>query len=328
MSSGDFFAVGRDSFIKACNLGMNPACVFLGLARGTGRDNVTTTWSAQACKERMGARWATAESAIATLEASSLVKVIGGSKARPRRSISQEGDLLWLPNAIVDGVPGASSPLARIRSTQEVMVLRLLVELYGEQNLAENGGIDPSVYYQTYTRESFFEWGAFTIWGFDLEQTYLRSGSTVFSPHITQPGKSKKSAELDTRNLWERLGTLHDLGLLVWIPYLYDGPKGEPMHPLVFDSGVAFEEELYQDCMSAVERCLPEALSEKVYDYNIVAPVYRQISHVTVRGVARLRYRPKTSITGAWWSQSSTLCGEFSRLYHAIAPAHRHSSAA
>jgi hypothetical protein len=48
MMHDGFFAVGRDTIIAATDLGINPAAVFLALARGTGRNNIGTGWSAEA----------------------------------------------------------------------------------------------------------------------------------------------------------------------------------------------------------------------------------------------------------------------------------------
>ena len=48
---GDFFAVDRRTWARACSLGMNAAVAYLVLGRGTARDNRTTAWSVQAVEK-------------------------------------------------------------------------------------------------------------------------------------------------------------------------------------------------------------------------------------------------------------------------------------
>ena len=48
MRQGNFFAIGAVVFGKACELGMRPAVALLVMARGTLKDQATTSWSAQA----------------------------------------------------------------------------------------------------------------------------------------------------------------------------------------------------------------------------------------------------------------------------------------
>ena len=68
MRGNGYFVVGQETFHKAITLGLNPVCGFLVLARGTGCDDVTTSWSAEAAAKRLGIRWGTARAAIDDLE--------------------------------------------------------------------------------------------------------------------------------------------------------------------------------------------------------------------------------------------------------------------
>lgn len=81
---------------------------------------------------------------IAQLAANRLLKIQKGS-TRPAYALAKKGTPIWLPNALVDGAAGEVPPVARIRQTQNPMALRLLVELYREQNLREDSGVKPSV---------------------------------------------------------------------------------------------------------------------------------------------------------------------------------------
>ena len=51
VGSAGFFAIDRRAWHAACRLGMNPAVCYLILARGTQRDNRTSTWSIHAIEK-------------------------------------------------------------------------------------------------------------------------------------------------------------------------------------------------------------------------------------------------------------------------------------
>jgi len=111
MSHGNFFAIGADEFAAACDLGIKPAVSLLVLARGTGKDNATTSWSAQAIFEKTGIAWRRAKEAIEALCAADIVKVLKAGK-KPRYKISKPKDdakLIWLPNELIDGAGGEAS---------------------------------------------------------------------------------------------------------------------------------------------------------------------------------------------------------------------------
>src|SRR5215207_6190640 len=116
MARGGFFAVGRQTVVSACKQGVNAGAAFLVLARGSGGDNVTTSWSAQAGSKYLGIRWKTAAAAIKQLEQAKIIKRDrASSTARPRYTLAQKGDLIWLPNSLVDGVAGEIPPITKMR---------------------------------------------------------------------------------------------------------------------------------------------------------------------------------------------------------------------
>src|SRR3954470_23840851 len=52
LGRGEFFAVDRRAWAKACSVGLNAAITYLVLARGSGGDNRTTAWSTNAVEQR------------------------------------------------------------------------------------------------------------------------------------------------------------------------------------------------------------------------------------------------------------------------------------
>jgi hypothetical protein len=306
-----FFAVGRDTFINATALGINPATAFLVLARGSQRDNSSTSWSAQATSTRVGMRWSTAKAAITRLQSAGLVDLDDDSPlTRPRYSLAKEGDLIWLPNALVDGVGNEIAPVTKMRESQDPMLLRLLIELYGEQNLREDGGISPKVIWQAYDRELMADRRSFKVWQFTLRVRQAAWG-TVTSPH-------RQDGEHPGGELWRRFTVLEQLGLIEWVPYLFEGPDGEPLHALHL-GGNDLERELYRACTAAAERRLNDWQLERAESSNSpLVPVSAHMEQVTMIGIVRLRYRPDTRLTAAWWADFNARSQHYIEFYNRI----------
>lgn len=320
-----FFAVGRESFVRACGLGINAALAFLVLARGSNGSNTATAWSAEAAASRLAMRWTTAREAIRLLEQHQLATATRGknTRARPRYKLELHGDLIWLPNSLVDGLPGGHPPLATIRQTQDVMVLRLLVELYSAQNLREDGGVSPLVVCCDYERQQLGQRGLYVVWGFD------RIGMSVRWQPVTEPHRRQKLTEEERAaganagvDFFRRFNHLRRLGLVLEIPYLFDGPVGEPIHPIAEGSDVAIERAIAQSVADAARACLTEGQLAYWEDEGwpeIVVPVPAHIEQATVRIVYRLRHRPHTRLTASWWADLHASGQEFLDGYQRIA---------
>jgi hypothetical protein len=71
---GGFFAIDRRAWARVCALGLNAAIAYLVLARGSGGDNRTTSWSVHATEERTGIARNRARMAIEALLKGGLVR--------------------------------------------------------------------------------------------------------------------------------------------------------------------------------------------------------------------------------------------------------------
>jgi hypothetical protein len=71
--TGDFFAVDRRAWVQVCGLGMNAAIAYLVIARGSGGDNRTSMWSANAIEQRTHISRSRAQAAIAELERAKVI---------------------------------------------------------------------------------------------------------------------------------------------------------------------------------------------------------------------------------------------------------------
>ena len=175
-----FFAVNCHLWKMACDLGMNSAIAYLVAARGTASDMRTTPWSAEAMRKRTSLPWSLCKVAFERLLKAGLLQSINDVGKRPKyilssldevlelnpalisgkeigTAINQERQLLssmplegeetdpdwiWLPNPIVDGVAGETTPLELLRQSGNLIALRLFIDLYHAQSLADFGGVD------------------------------------------------------------------------------------------------------------------------------------------------------------------------------------------
>jgi hypothetical protein len=104
------------------------------------------------------------------------------------------------------------------------------------------------------------------------------------------------------------------------VPYLFEGPDGEPIHPVHETSSLPIEVALYEACAAAAARCLTEWQYEDAADEGgVLVPAPAHVEQVQLIGVARLRYRPHTRLTSAWWAEHTARCGQFAERYEEIA---------
>lgn len=305
---GQFFAVDRDRFQSAIELGINSAATFLVLACGTGSDNRTTSWSAEAVRRYTGMAWSRAKTAIDSLAAAGLV-IIGGSRTRPRYKLpdSERNDLIWLPNALVTGVANESPPIARVRQSRTTDALELLVLLYASQDLLADGGLPRWLLHQDYHRETLLTRGANAVLAFKSLEN--RTCYLV--------GPLEKFKDPDTGEAWDVLTILEDAQLLMWTPWLTEdaGSDSELIHPL---SGDQYSIEI-EDALTNYVDLLPDCYRNAATCYEHIIPVPRHIRNATVTGVARLRYLPRTALGAAWLSNYADQCRRYGKVYRALA---------
>lgn len=314
--AANFFAIGKAQWAAACTLGINPAVAFLVLARGAGGDNSTTSWSAEAVRKSVGVAWARAQAAIEILEQNRLVSRPPRKTGRPSRKLSfpkDMDDVLWLPNALVDGVGGQSSPIERLRRTQNVAYLQTYVELYGEQNMVRDGGLPRDLVSQKFSRSPVFDTGQFRFYGFVQEPATCHTKGPLRRFRTDQ----KPEGEYPS---WTFLNTLERLGLLEVVHYVAEGdsPESELKHALIGDE-VADEVKAALDVV--IERFEGGWQAKKVeslgFDYVIPAP--RDYAPPAVVGVYRLVFRPWTSLTAAWWATHKETGDRYVNIYTALA---------
>ncbi len=112
-NASDIFAVDRRAWAIACGLGLNAAVAYLVLARGSGPDQRTVSWSVHAIENYTGISRPNGKKALERLKASGLVRQDKGG-TKPKYYI--------MPAHDVPGAIEARPPL----STEEQRVLDLI----------------------------------------------------------------------------------------------------------------------------------------------------------------------------------------------------------
>lgn len=217
-----------------------------------------------------------------------------------------EPDWIWLPNAIVTGAAGETPPVELVRQTQDAMTLRLLIDLYHAQNLREDGGIGRQLMRRQYERVKLGQHAQFTVWGFRYQgESASWSGPTRCHYRAKLTDQEKAAGANPGVDFFRRQGQLVRLGLIEWVPHLVegDGPEAEIIHPLGTGTTTSVEDRLGRAAAEAAAEMLTEGqlVRAEVQDLHLV-PVPHHVANVQLIGIARLRYRPRTRMTAAWWA--------------------------
>lgn len=206
---------------------------------------------------------------------------------------------------------------------QDVMTLRLLVDLYRAQDLREDGGVSQTVTRREYERFEAGRQAQFTVWGFRYKQGWVTwTGPTLCHRRATLTGQEIAEGRNAAVDYFRREQQLTDLGLVEWVPTLVEGegPEAEIVHPYGMGGSASLEDRLGRAAHEAARRMLTDrqrgwATGQKLW----LAPVPRHVADVRMVGIARLRYRPKTRKTAAWWIDLRTKGEGFLRRYEALA---------
>ncbi|WP_236195780.1 hypothetical protein [Pseudomonas glycinae] len=294
MNHGNFFAIGADEFSAACDLGLRPAVSLLVMARGSGKDNSTTSWSAQAIFEKTGIAWRRAKEAIEALVAADIVKVLKSGK-KPRYKISkpkEDAKLIWLPNALIDGAGGEVPPVTKLRETGELVLLQKFVELYAEHDIDNDGGLPRSLVWQAYSRETICPIGPFILYGFESKETRARTTGSLVVLSGEEDAAGNKGA-------WIVLSPLESLGLIQKVSYMAESDEhdSELIYPVNDETSQAIG-----TIHNWLEENGGEGFARQIGFYDAIGFAPKHIGKAAMVGLYRMTYRPKTGKTSRWWA--------------------------
>lgn len=297
-----FFAVSDQVLTKAAGAGMNAAVAYLVLACGTGHDNVTTGWSADAVHRYGGISWRRAKAAIDDLARKKVIVSRKGA-TKPKYKLQRPKALIWMPNTFVTGADDETPPLKRIRQSRDLEALTLCVRLYGVHELAEDDGLPRTVMRWPYDRTRLFSRGQYEIYGFDRSRTRYHGNIGPLNPYA-------KSGDG-----WDHLTILEDTQVIEWIPCLAesDEPDAELIHPLAGDERADAVQDAIHEFMDSCAEDIP-----RIHDYDYAIPIPRHMTSATVVAIARFRYRPQTSMTASWWQDYAETCQTYAAIYERV----------
>lgn len=329
-----FFTLDRRIWGIICDVGdVNLAATYLTIAQGV--CGVHSKWSAKSVWKYAGIGRPRAAKHIDQLVESGFLRLGPNHTAlhpqyavtpynkllcRPDAtdSTSQQvaADTLWLPSTLIQGLgENESSPLSKLVATQDILPLRILVELYSEQNLVADGGIDRRVLHDEYERQRVGERGKHVVWAFT--PTGLRCGEDTDRWKRFHTEKGAPGA----------FDTLFYLGLLSCIEHLTqsDSMDSEIVHALPrLDRQGPLENETLVACtaFSAAWLLLTPDLRNKVESgplrNALMVPVKRHLTKVHCFGIFRLVHRPHTKLTAEWALQSQRRAETYVPLYRQL----------
>ncbi|MEX0429995.1 hypothetical protein [Spiribacter insolitus] len=292
------FVLCEQALDKALNVSLNTGIAYAVMAAGTGRNHVTTAWSAEAVAKYSGMNWRRAKEAIEKLRSVRLITKVEGSRARPRYRLRKPRKQLWIPTTFIVGARGETPPIARVRQMQDTKTAFLALALYGEQNLIEHGGISRNLIWREYERDHLVGWAECELYGFTC-----RDGMTC------RPGRGP----IPSKDPWDHLRPLIDVGIIELVPYLSEGDDGELIHAL---AGDALAAEVGSELADFTEEV--QTRFSRGNDCDWIIPVRRHMASVTMIDVARMRYRPpKTRMTRIWRSNHVAQLESYLKFYEA-----------
>jgi hypothetical protein len=326
-SRGEFFVVDRRAFSAACAVGLNPAVAYLTIARGAGSRS-KSLWSIDAIERYTGISRPKAKRAVEIIVEKGLLTLERGG-SRPLYGIVPAHELpgvdllpeqpqnVWLPNAIIDGAADEIPPLALLRQMQDVRRLLLFVTLYDRNDLPNDGGVSRLFLHKKHELQKVGQRGASSIWLFGSDATTM---SSLYQPFLTgQLDKDGKDVGLSDHSA--ALKALEDCGLIEYIPHVFESekPEAEMMHAYPIKDGACepWERSVAIAAHAAGIACMPPTGVALSQDWHLL-PVPSHITNLAVIGIARLRYRPRTRMTAAWFAKSRERSAAYQAVYEAI----------
>ena len=292
------FAICERSVERLVEFGINELTTYVVLAAGTGRDHSTTAWSAQAVEKYTGLRWRRAKKSIDSLYEHGFIENKSGPPKKPRYKLATPKEFIWLPKTFVVGATTEQPPLQRLRQIQDVNTMYLALWIYANQNLVEDWGISREWLRCDFISHELKTWSEWRIVGFKEKREASCNLPDPWGAHEEAP--------------WHHMRKLIDCGLIEWTAALFEGPNGEPIHPLAHDD--------FSTLGDALNRFKEAAATLiDVHEFDYVMPVPRHLRNVQLTQIARTRYRAPTDLTRQWFAEYAQAEDTYAARYEAIA---------
>ncbi len=230
-------------------------------------------------------------------------------------AVARLDDWIWLPNTMVTGAAGEVPPLELLRQTRDVMCLRLLVDLYYLHNLRDDGGVSRRHVFLEHSRRQVGQQGQYVVWGFEPTSEVARLGG-VLKHHARQLTKAEQEEGWGIGvDFFRRLALIRRLGLLEIVPYLYEGSDvdAEPLFPVGLSAEHGELEHALGQAAHRAGLALLTGAQQDGAEYRgiILVPLPAHLADAQLVGVVRLRYRPHTRQTRAWYAKLHEQSGKW-----------------
>jgi hypothetical protein len=231
---------------------------------------------------------------------------------------------VWLPNTLVDGAADEVPPVELIRQTRNLPALQLLIELYSVQFLPNYGGVPRDLLKGVFERAKVGEQGPFVVWGFRPKHT--TADRSLYGPFLTghiatRDDGTKCDAGMEL-SFWPATHTLVNLGLVERVGMLLDGDddQAEIIHPYAIRGGEPAERELALAAQKAAMAMVTEGQLNWAVEngHRHLVPVRKHMANATLAELFRLKYRPHTSATAAWFALMQQTTSEYLGHYRAM----------
>ena len=302
-----FFALDRDLWLKLWALEtvnrLNFVIAYLVLLAGTGADHRLSKWSAKAIEVYVGIGKPRGQRAIQELIDHGLVAHTEKStRMAPQYRLpplDPEADPIFLPVQLITGLASETPVLRRIRETGDPLMLRMLVDLYGQLQTDATYAVPLSVLSmlpaENTPARKILETGVNAVWRMQLIDR-LAAEREWTRVHYIQ-------GETTWDTFWGRVKTLRNMGILEFEPWIFDGPDAdaEPLFPVTVELGVrtvkSKDAEILTDtAMEAVIAIARERQSalDSMTSSMVVIPLPLHHRAPEIRGVAKLRVEADT----------------------------------
>jgi hypothetical protein len=231
---------------------------------------------------------------------------------------------IWLPNTLIDGAGAEVSPIELIRQSRNLSALRLLVELYEVQFLPDFGGVPREMLRREFERLHVGERGPFVVWGF--KEKHLTASNSLARPfltgQITTRDDGQRRDEGWDSTFWPAVHVLEDVRLIERVGMLLDGddPEAEIIHPYGINGGEQAEWDLAHAAHQAAVAMVTVKQLERaeLEGYTHLIPVRKHVANAALVEIFRLKYRPHTTATAAWYGNMKESTAEWLARYEEI----------
>ncbi|MBS9781496.1 MAG: hypothetical protein KGV56_03285 [Gammaproteobacteria bacterium] len=290
-----FFAVSKNDFLAAWELGLNPALAYLIIAQGTGGDHVTSAWSANAVAQRIGVDWSVANKAIKKLlDEGLMTNVSKNKKPRYKLNISDKPKMIWLPKIIIEDTIDKPSAIKRLKAHRDPTTTRIFVLLYSYQLMPKYGGINYNLLWRDCDIGITlgFESMELNCWNYQTGNMTVKDIDFVYE----MTGKEFDKKHIQTR-FWNQLDLLKNMGLLEEVFYVINEDdeilfpiKGRHSHEnRVPDATIEYFGHLYEEHDMGNRDNFPDFMT------------YPDEVDIQVKGIFRMRLEANTELNSDFY---------------------------